>query len=63
MGWIKARTQRKYLKECLNQIGTLNRNDLEKKITGYFVDGKLSDSHRELLKDKISEHHENVKGT
>lgn len=61
MGWVKARTQRKYLKICINQIGTLNRNDIEEMITGYFVDGKISDSHRELLKDKISEHYEKIK--
>jgi YVTN family beta-propeller protein len=63
MGWVKAKTQRKYLKECIYQIGKLDRNAVEEVITGYYVDGKISESHRQLLKDKISEYYENVKGS
>ena len=61
IGWVKARTQRKYLKECFDLIGKLDRNAIEEMITGYYVDGKISESHRQLLKDKISEYYEKVK--
>jgi hypothetical protein len=49
IGWRKARTQRK----CINQIGKLDKNAMEDKIIGYYVDGKLSEDNRQLLKDKI----------
>jgi YVTN family beta-propeller protein len=62
MGWVKTRTQRKYLKKCINQIGKLDRNAIEEMITEYYVDGKISEPHRQLLKDKISEYYEKVKG-
>jgi YVTN family beta-propeller protein len=60
MGRVKERTQRKYLKECINQIGKLDKNAIEEKIIGYYVDGKINEDHRQLLKDKISEYYENV---
>jgi YVTN family beta-propeller protein len=63
VGWVKARTQRKNLRECLNQIGRLDKNAIEEKIIGYYVDGKLSEDHRQLLKDKISEYYGSVKGS
>ena len=63
IGWVKARTQRKHLKECINQIGKLDKNGIEEKIIGYYIDGKLSDDHRQLLKDKISEYYENQKSS
>jgi hypothetical protein len=53
-GWVKAKTQRKCLKE--RQIGMLDRNATEEMITGYYIDGKISESHRQLLKNKISEY-------
>ena len=40
-GWFKARTQRKHLKECINNIGKLDRNAMEDKIIGYYVDHLL----------------------
>ena len=63
MGWFKARTQRKYLKKCINQYRNLDRNAIEGMITGYYIDGKLSDDHRQFLKDKISEYYDGVKGS
>jgi len=63
IGWRKARTQRKYVKECINQIGKLDKNAIEDKILAYYVDGKLSEDHCQLLKDKISEYYDNVKGS
>jgi YVTN family beta-propeller protein len=62
-GWVKARNQLKHLKECINQIGKLDKNAIEEKIIGYYVDGKINEDHRQLLKDKISEYYENVKGS
>lgn len=41
-GWYKARTQLKYLKECIDQIDKLDKNTIEDKIKGYYVDGKIS---------------------
>ena len=55
---VKARTQRKHLKECITQIGKLDKNAIEDKIIGYYVDGKISEDHRQLLNDKISEYYE-----
>jgi YVTN family beta-propeller protein len=57
IGWRKTRTQLKYFKECINDIG-IGKNKIEDKIIGYYADGKLSDVHHQLLKDKISEHYE-----
>jgi len=62
-GWLKARRQRKHLKECINQIGKLDKNTMEEKITGYYIEGKLNEDHRQLLKDKISEYYGSVKGS
>jgi hypothetical protein len=55
---VKARTQRKHLKECINQIGKLDKNAIEEKITEYYVKGKLSEDHRQLLNDKISQYYD-----
>ena len=63
IGWRKTRTQRKYFKECINQIGRLDKNAIEDKIIGYYADGKISEDHRQLLKDKISEYYEIEKGS
>ena len=57
IGWRKTRTQRKYFKECINQIGKLDKNAIEDKIIGYYADGKLGEVHHQLLKDKISEYY------
>ena len=59
----KAKMQRKHLKECIEEIGKLDKNTIEEKITGYYVDGKISEDHRQLLKDKISEYYGSVKGS
>jgi short-subunit dehydrogenase involved in D-alanine esterification of teichoic acids len=63
IGWVKARTQRKHLEECITQIGKLDKNAMEEKIIGYYVEGKISEDHRQLLKDKISEYYENQKSS
>jgi hypothetical protein len=63
VGLVKARTQRTYLKECINQIGKLDKNAIEEKITGYYVDGRISENHRQFLRDKISEYYDSVKGS
>ena len=49
--------QRTHLKECINMIdddaGKSNKDAIQEKIMGYYVNGKLSEDHRLLLKDKI----------
>lgn len=58
IGWIRGKVQRRNLKECLTQIGKLDKNTLEEKITRLYVDGKINDSHHQLLINKITEHYE-----
>jgi hypothetical protein len=41
----------------VNQIGKLDKNAMKAKIMGYYVEGKLSEDHRQLLQGKISEYH------
>ena len=66
-GWRRARTQRTHLEECIKMIDDdvdkSRKNTIEKKIIGYYVKGKLSEDHRQLLKDKISEYYGSVKGS
>jgi YVTN family beta-propeller protein len=63
IGLVRAKRQRKYLKECMNQIGKIDKNAIEKMITGYYVEGKISQDHRQLLKDKIAEYYNNTNGS
>lgn len=56
--WVKSRIQLKNLEECINQIGKVDRNTIEDKIKGYYVKGKISEEHRQFLKDSISKHYE-----
>ena len=66
-GWVKAERQLEHLKECVNMIdedvGKSHQNAIKEKIMGYRVDGKLSEDHRQLLKDKISEYYGSVNGS
>ncbi len=39
-------------------IGKLDKNRIEDKIKGYYVHGKISEDHRQFLKDNISEYYE-----
>lgn len=57
IGFAKAKMQRKHMKECIEEIGKLDKNTIEEKITGYYVEGKLNEDHRQLLKDKISDYY------
>ncbi|MFY9798657.1 MAG: hypothetical protein WCC17_18955 [Candidatus Nitrosopolaris sp.] len=61
IGRRKTSTQRKYFRECENQIGKLDKNAIEEKVIAYYVDGKISQDHRQLLNDKISEYYEKEK--
>ena len=49
-GWIKRRTQLEHLKECVNQIGKLDRNAIEDKMKGYYVEGKISEGSSSISK-------------
>ena len=66
-GWRRARNQRTHLRECIKMIdddvGKSHKDGIENKMFGYYVDGKLSEDHRQLLKDKISEYYGSVKGS
>jgi YVTN family beta-propeller protein len=60
-GWVKTRRQLKHLKECIEQIGKLDKNAIEEKMKGYYVEGKISEDHRQFLKERISEYYDSVK--
>jgi YVTN family beta-propeller protein len=62
-GWFKARKQLEHLEECINLIDELDKNAIEDKIKGYYVHGKISEDHRQFLKDKISEYYDSAKGS
>jgi hypothetical protein len=66
-GWWRTKEQRTHLRECIKMIvddaGKSRKDAIEDKILGYYVDGKLSEDHRQLLKDKISEYYGSVKGS
>lgn len=44
----------KWLKECITQIGKLDKNAIEEKINAYYVHGKISEEHLQFLRDRIS---------
>ena len=46
----------------MDQIGKLDKDALEDKVKGYCVHGKLSEDHRQFLKDKISEYYKKTSG-
>jgi len=63
-GWRRARNQRTHLEECIKidyDVGKSHKDAIEEKILRYYVDGKLSEDPRQLLKDKISEYYGSVK--
>jgi hypothetical protein len=65
-GWWSTKEQRTRLRECImivDDAGKSRKDAIEDKILGYYVDGKLSEDHRQLLKDKISEYYGSVKGS
>ena len=57
IGWRKTKRQRKFFRECENQIGKLDKDAIEEEIIGYYVDGKISQEHRQFLNDKIAEYY------
>jgi hypothetical protein len=60
---FKTRVQLKNLEECISQIGKLDKNSIEDKMKRYYLSGKISDDHRQFLKDSISEYYDNTKGS
>ena len=74
--WINAKRQRGYLKRYIEKIDDIYEesnhthkpdeylkrlDDVEKEITLIYTKGKISDSHYNVLKDKVSEYKQNVK--
>jgi hypothetical protein len=64
-GWRRTRIQYAHLRECIesidNDVGKSEKNKIEKKVAKYYAERKLSEDHRQMLKDKISEHYGSVK--
>lgn len=46
-----------------DDVSKLHKNVIEDKILGYYVEGKMNEDHRQLLKDRISEYYGSVKGS
>jgi hypothetical protein len=46
-----------------DDVGKSDKNAIEKKIAEYYAERKLSEDHRQMLKDKISEYYGSVKGS
>jgi YVTN family beta-propeller protein len=61
VGWLKGRMQRGNLRKCLDMIDSkhdkLDLNTIKNEIQELYAKGKISDSHYEVLKDKISEYY------
>lgn len=57
--WLNNRRQRRYLSKHIDiiELEHPELNNINKEIEKLYVNGKLSDSHYKLLKDKISEHY------
>jgi len=57
--WLNHRRQRGYLNKHIDiiELEHPELNNINKEIEKLYVNGKLSDSHYKLLKDKISEHY------
>ena len=51
------------MEECIDRIGKLDKNAIEDKINGYYVLGKISEDHRQYLKERVSEYYGSVKGS
>jgi YVTN family beta-propeller protein len=59
ISWLNGKRQRKYFGECLDKIGKLDKKVLERDITNLYREGKISESHYDMLKEKISEYYSN----
>jgi YVTN family beta-propeller protein len=57
--WFNGYRQRKHLRQFIKDIGKSDKDTLEKTITDSYTRGKISQSHYQLLKDKISEYYGN----
>jgi hypothetical protein len=61
VGWLKGRMQRGNLRKYLHMIDSkhdkLDLNTIKNEIQELYAKGKISDSHYEVLKDKISEYY------
>jgi hypothetical protein len=59
--WFNDKRQRRNLREYMNNINSqldrINELDIMKEIEGLYTNGKITYSHYEMLKDKISEYY------
>ena len=56
--WLNGWGQRRNLTEYLYKIGKVDRHIIEDDVLKLYSNGKISDSHYQMLKDKISEYYE-----
>jgi YVTN family beta-propeller protein len=61
IAWLAGRRQRKYVRKSLEYIGKMDRSTIEKTITTLYTEGKISNSHYQTLKDRISDYYEHHK--
>jgi hypothetical protein len=57
ISYLSSRRQRKHLREYLDKIGKSDKSTLEREISKLYADGKISESHYQILKVKVSEHY------
>lgn len=55
--WLSGKRQRRNLREYLDKIGKVDRHTIEKEVIKLYSNGKISDYHYQMLKDKISEYY------
>ena len=58
--WLSGKRQRRNLREYLDKIGKVDRPIIEKEVLKSYSNGKISDFHYQMLKDKISQYYENI---
>jgi YVTN family beta-propeller protein len=61
--WLNDKRQRRYLREYINKIDSqhdsLDEVTVRNEIEGLYANGKITDSHYQMLKDKVSQYYKN----
>ena len=59
ISWLNGKRQRTHLRQYIDNIGKLDKDTIEKNITDSYTQGKISESHYQMLKERISEYYRN----
>ena len=55
--WLNGKRKRKYVKQCMDQIGKLDKNTMERQIVRLYMEGKIDESQHDFLVDKINDNY------